>query len=66
MKTKKINLVQRLEVAKRNLNHWQRVHAYQEAREKNCEFERRIIKQYATYIKNACEMHDLTFSPLLL
>lgn len=66
MKTKKLNLAQRLEVAKRNMNFWQRLEAYEMARGKSSNFERDVVKQYATYIKNVCDMHDLTFSTLLL
>lgn len=66
MKTKKLNFVQRLEVAKRNLNSWQKMHAVACAYGVSDEFERKQIKQFATYIRNTCEMHGLEFSALLL
>jgi hypothetical protein len=66
MKTKKLNLVQRLEVAKRNMNFWQQMEAFEMANGNNSNYQRKLIKQYATYIKNASEMHGMEFTILLL
>lgn len=66
MKTKKLNLAQRLELAKSNLHSWQRIEALDLANGLNGDYERKHVKQFATYIKNTCEMHGLTFSTLLL
>lgn len=68
MKTKKLTLVKRLEKAQSNLQRWQReltldlVGNYKYS----VELDIRRIKQYANYIKNTCEMHNIDYRYLLL
>lgn len=66
MKTKKLNLAQRLEIAKENLHYWQKIEASELVRGKSGEWERKQIKQFAAYIKNTCDMHGIMFSIILL
>lgn len=66
MKTKKLNLNERLELAKQNLHCWQRMEALGLASGRNADYERTQVKQFAIYIKNTCDMHGLNFSTLLL
>lgn len=70
MKTKKMNLHQRLETAKRNIEWYKKelcmdLIMYGE-KSASVEWDIKGLKQWTKYVKNTCDMHGYVFSVLLL